>query len=133
VVRAVIVSLLLLTQQENLLLSQKHEVELLELRARLREHEAQLGLGTVTVVGAVRKPGVINFRHDMTIVQAIGKAGGSKENADLEKSVQIMRHDPQGEAGNLSITVTVDPLTVARNKAPEVYLQVGDVVYVPAK
>ncbi len=51
----------------------------------------------VTIDGAVRKPGIIMARGDMTLLRALAEAQGFTEVAD-QSNVIIMRNSPQGRA-----------------------------------
>jgi len=77
----------------------------------------------VTVIGQVREPGTFPYTMNMSIVDAIAKAGGfgamAKKNA-----VKVTRMADGGRA----IYVAVDD--IGRGKAPNFTLRPGDIVFV---
>ena len=78
---------------------------------------------TVSVVGAVRMPGVYRIVREITVSQVIAHAQGFAQDAD-KKNVQITR---EGVADPITINLS-DVLT---GKTPDVPLRAGDVVRVP--
>ena len=78
--------------------------------------------------GAVKTPGRIEqlSSRTITLLQAIAKAGGATERANL-KGVQILR---RGEHGTQEV-VKVNLKRVRHGKDPDPVLQDGDLVVVP--
>jgi polysaccharide export outer membrane protein len=74
--------------------------------------------GDITVLGAVAKPGVIEFKEGMTLAEALLAAGGQKSDGDISK-IQIKHR--AGEQ------VVVDFATLGGN----IKLAKGDQVFVP--
>lgn len=81
----------------------------------------------VTVLGELRNPGVFyNYNSSMTVLEAIGMAGGVTENAQLSQLL-VVRRTPTG-----SKSFRID-LSEKKLLASEAYfLQPNDVVYVNA-
>lgn len=82
--------------------------------------------GRVTVTGRVKSPGVIPFEPGLTVMEAIIKAGGATEFADL-RNVRVTRKTSNGNESlrtNLSGVEKGDPY-------PDVELWPGDIVVVP--
>jgi polysaccharide export outer membrane protein len=79
----------------------------------------------ITVVGMVKQPGTFQYTENMTIVEAISRAGGfvplSRKNA-----VKVTR-----KVNGKSFTVAVDDIN--RGKAPNFLLRPGDEIYVPER
>lgn len=79
----------------------------------------------VTVVGMVKQPGTFPYTENMTIVEAISRAGGfvplSRKNA-----VRVTR-----KVNGKTFTVAVDD--ISRGKAPNFLLRPGDEIYVPER
>ena len=82
----------------------------------------------VQVVGEVAHQGAVPFRARLSLVQAIGRAGGVVWPYAKSEAVHIVRGplvDP--------IRIAVDYEDVLDAKIPDVYLQPGDIVVVPPK
>jgi polysaccharide export outer membrane protein len=81
----------------------------------------------VSIFGQVRSPGTFAYSENMSIVEAISKAGGftgmAKKNA-----VRITR---KGGDGVESIVVAVED--IGQGRAPNFLLRPGDVVFVPER
>ena len=86
---------------------------------------------TVQVLGAVNSPGAIAFtpEQQMTLVEAIAKAGGQARIADLRK-VRLTRIGADGKAENFTINVDEVMKGSSNEKWP---LQKGDVIFVPER
>lgn len=84
--------------------------------------------GIVYVVGDVARSGgfVLNGRNQLTVEEALALAGGSGPSPDW-KHVQLVRtlDDGRKEA------VTIPLHRILKNRAPDVALQDGDILYVP--
>ncbi len=80
----------------------------------------------VTVTGKVKTPGVIPFVAGMTVMEAVIKAGGPAEFANLAKTCVARKT----EGGNQ--TLQVDLSDVERgDRSKDIELQPGDIVVVP--
>lgn len=86
---------------------------------------------TVQVLGAVNQPGAIAFtpEQEMTIVEAIARAGGQARVADIRR-VRLTRQSPDGKAE--TYTVNLDDL-MKGNSTEKWTLQKGDVIFVPER
>ncbi len=62
----------------------------------------QAGGRNVIVVGAVQKPGVVPYEQGLTLIQAIGKAGGTLPEADTTKITLKRAQSAQPETINLN-------------------------------
>jgi len=82
----------------------------------------------VYVDGAVKTPGRLEevASRPITLGQAIAKAGGATERANL-KSIQVLRKGKDGE----TITLTANLTRIRKGKEPDHVLQDGDVVVIP--
>lgn len=85
--------------------------------------------GSYFVSGAVNKPGQIPLTQKLTVIQAIGMAGGATPNAK-EDSVSLIRRQPDGS----SKTIPVDlKKMMAQGSTEQIYVEDGDVINVPAR
>ena len=83
----------------------------------------------VNVVGAVAKAGKLNYEKKMTLTDAVMEAGGLLPIAK-EKEGFILRR-AEGE-GKKSTIVTFNWRNVVTGKSPDILLQPGDSIWVPA-
>jgi protein involved in polysaccharide export with SLBB domain len=82
----------------------------------------------IYVLGEVRKPGIYSLEEPRTISEAISFAGGFTYNAK-KKGVVLMR---KGEDGVIKpVALDIDMIMNGKETEKDVYLQRGDVVYVP--
>ena len=87
--------------------------------------------GVVYVVGAVNKPGGFALtanRKQLTVLQAVALAEDTKSTAVANKAM-IVRRGPQYPNGRTEIPVKLKE--VLAGKAPDVPLQVEDILFVP--
>jgi len=86
---------------------------------------------TVQVLGAVNQPGAIAFtpEQQMTIMEAIAKAGGQARVADIRK-VRLTREGPDGKTE--TYTINLDDL-MKGSSTEKWALQKGDVIFVPER
>ena len=84
------------------------------------------GLKRVTVFGNVQKPGTFPYEDNMSVVQAISVAGGFAQFAG-QNSTNVIRISPDGK--DLRYKVAVQDIGLG--KAPNFFLQPGDIVFVP--
>jgi len=86
--------------------------------------------GQIIVLGQVARPGAYPMGESTTVLEAIGKAGGYTEKADL-RSVTISR---KSEAKTPKvIKANLKRVIVEGDKSEDVILEPGDVVYMPEK
>lgn len=81
----------------------------------------------IHVLGEVKKPGTFSFQEDMKLVQAITLAGGFTAIAK-ETRVSVTRKIDDKE-----VVFVVDVKKIVNNKATNIPLQAGDIVYVPER
>jgi polysaccharide biosynthesis/export protein len=81
-----------------------------------------------SVMGKVNAPGIRILDRKVSIYEAIIEAGGVAKNGNKNK-VALMRFDAQGRLTRQ----LVDLSAMERGKAPMVYLNPGDQVFVPGK
>jgi hypothetical protein len=82
----------------------------------------------IFVTGAVVKPGATPMRSRLTLVQALGIAGGFAPDAARSR-VRIVRQDP-GSKVHQEFVYNVDD--IQRRKAEDIVLLPNDVVHVPS-
>ena len=82
----------------------------------------------IFVTGAVIKPGAIPMRSRLTLLQALGIAGGFQPDAARSR-VRIIRLDPQTRTQQ-EIVYNIDE--IQRRKAEDVVLHPNDVVHAPS-
>jgi polysaccharide export outer membrane protein len=91
----------------------------------------------ITVIGAVRNPGVIQAGHRMTLLEVLSQVGGISPDAG---SQVIVTRTPQGQPADevpaadgvpVSITVDLNDLLDSGNSKYNIPLIAGDVVRVP--
>ncbi len=83
---------------------------------------------TVSVTGQVNKPGSYPLRGEVTVMEAIGLAGGFTKIAAKNK-VLVMRLTESGKKE--TITVRVSDISRRGDKSKDVALKRGDIVYIP--
>jgi len=79
------------------------------------------------VMGEVNRPGPIPIQGPTTVLQALAKAGGFGEWANL-KEIRILRNQNGETPGE---TIEFNYKDALKGKAPVVYLRPGDMVVVP--
>lgn len=82
---------------------------------------------SVIVLGQIAKPGSFALSPGITLMQAISLAGGLTQIADDNNVTLTRKH----EKGTKTVTISVDDIT--DGQAPDVPLQAGDRIYVPAR
>lgn len=83
----------------------------------------------IAVLGEVNRPGPLDFKPDMKLVDAIALAGGQTDKANLGR-VQIVR--VEGSKGK-TINVDFNKVLRAQDPSQNIQLQNGDIVYVAKK
>ncbi len=78
--------------------------------------------------GQVTKPGKYDLRGPLTITEAVAIAGGFNENA---KHSQVVLFRPSTDGVFEAKLIDVKKLLASRNLSEDIYLQPGDLVYVP--
>jgi polysaccharide export outer membrane protein len=79
----------------------------------------------VSIIGAVQKPGNLNWTEGMKLIDAVSAAGGLSSIADASH-VRITRQTSAGKT--VSVTVNIDDIT--DGKLADVLLQAGDTIKV---
>ena len=79
-----------------------------------------------SVMGQVAQPGLRVMDRKVSVYEAVLEAGGLTKDGNAKK-VSVFRYDAQG---NLT-PMTVDLAAIQKGKAPMVYLEAGDQVFVP--
>jgi polysaccharide biosynthesis/export protein len=84
--------------------------------------------GKVIVSGKVSRPGVISLSDGLTVMEAINKAGGAAEFANL-KTVRVVRESPTG-----SEVIPVDVTAIMNgDRSQDQPLRDGDIIVVPRR
>jgi protein involved in polysaccharide export with SLBB domain len=81
----------------------------------------------ISVVGAVSKPGNFPMANGLTVVQAIGLAGGFTSLADRNATLVTRRN--KGKTNRFRVAVE----SVTEGKTDDFALQAGDIVYIPER
>lgn len=81
----------------------------------------------VSVLGKVRRPGIIEYTDGLTVLQSILQAGGFDQGASRSK-VKIVRGEGEKQQ---NISVDLDNLMDKGNRSKDIALIPGDIVYVP--
>lgn len=85
---------------------------------------------SVFVSGAVLRPGKVQCRQSMTVLEAISEAGGFAEGRANLKNVKVVRQ----QTGGATRTFVLDLQKMLRGDSAEpFYLRPSDVVYVPER
>lgn len=83
--------------------------------------------GQFSVIGQVAKPGLYNLKRNLTIIEAIGMAGGFTPIA-AQNATKIFRVENNR---NTTIKVPVANLMEAPDKSKDIFLKDGDTIVVP--
>lgn len=76
------------------------------------------------VLGEVNKPGTFSVDGHTTLLEAIGRAGGVKTEANLE-SAYVIR-------GNALLPISIADILLRGDTRRNVFMRAGDVIYVPS-
>lgn len=92
--------------------------------------DASLLAQTVTVIGEVAEPGALELQpgRRMTLVEAIGRAGGYVKESAYLGSVVLVRWDPDSQR---QLAWTIDARQRWWGKEKTVFLQPYDLLYIP--
>jgi polysaccharide export outer membrane protein len=82
----------------------------------------------ISVFGQVRSPGTFPFSENMSVVEAISRAGGFTGMAK-KNSVRVTRREDGGETKRIEVAVE----DIGQGRAPNFLLRPGDVVFVPER
>jgi len=82
----------------------------------------------IMVLGEVKNPGIFTLDSEISVMEAISKAGGMTEDAKLNNVLLITRKQGKPEAGSLDLKKAFKEGDISENRR----LQSGDIVYVPA-
>ena len=81
---------------------------------------------TVTMVGAVNKPGVYEMpTNGLTLLQALANSGGLQPTANSHEA-KVVRQAP-----GAALTISLDLRSILSGKQKDVLLQPGDVISIP--
>lgn len=127
-----------LLEQVNVVGMTAHEIEqklkaLLEkdflVNAQVMVFIEEYHVRQVSVVGEVKSPGKYELPSEkvVTLMQAIGMAGGFTKDADVEK-VAVMRVE---EGQQKSIKINTKDITVRGDKSKDIPVEAGDVILAP--
>jgi polysaccharide export outer membrane protein len=83
----------------------------------------------VFVLGEVKEPAAVPMRGPTTAVQSVALAGGFEEEFASKAQIRVVRRAPNGQA----MVIPVDGDAVLAGYVPDVPLQRGDIVFVPAR
>lgn len=83
--------------------------------------------GRITIIGQVRSPGTYSLKKDLTLLEAIGLAGGFTPIASID-STSVIRVD---DGKKRIIRVKVSDITKRGDKTKDIILKGGDTVVVP--
>lgn len=96
---------------------------------------AQASVYTITILGAVHRPGAYEIKAGQTVslLQMLAKAGGLTKYAKM-KAVEIARAAkmPQGALPEQAETIRVNLDSIFSGKAPDMKIEPGDVISVPS-
>jgi polysaccharide biosynthesis/export protein len=81
----------------------------------------------VSVLGKVRRPGIIEYQEGLTVLQSILQAGGFEQGASRSK-VKIVRGEGVKQQ---NLSADLDNLMDKGNHSKDIALLPGDIVYVP--
>jgi polysaccharide export outer membrane protein len=81
----------------------------------------------ISVVGAVSRPGNFPMASGLTVVQAIGLAGGFTSLADRNSTLVTRRH--KGKTNRFRVAVE----KVTEGRADDFAVQAGDIIYIPER
>ena len=88
----------------------------------------EFGSRAVYVLGEVLRPGPVELKSNMTVLQAIVAVNGPNRGAKMN-SVIVLRRTPAGELGGLRIDLSGDAIKAAMLQ--DQYLLPEDIVFVP--
>jgi len=84
--------------------------------------------GKISIIGQVQRPGSYPFRRGMTLMEAIGIAGGFRDIANID-GTSIVRAQ-EGKKRSI-IRIRVSDITKRGDKSKDILLQPGDTIVVP--
>jgi protein involved in polysaccharide export with SLBB domain len=84
------------------------------------------GGGDVMVIGWVQAPGHFSVASGMTVLSAVGAAGGPMYAAD-EGDVKLVRTDDSGQ----KVAMSIDLTAISKGEAPDIPVRGNDVIEVP--
>lgn len=92
--------------------------------------QTQQPFPTVTVVGAVAKPGTYPMNSGLTLLKLVAMSGGLQKGAD-SSMIQVVRLKEQAAESNLSEDIFVDYRRILSGKVRDFQLRPGDVIFIP--
>ncbi len=84
----------------------------------------------ILVIGEVKTPGLYQYEGDMTVMNAIGLAGGYKKHAEL-KNILVVRNASYRTQKPVFYLVNLYNLIHDANTTGNIGLKPGDIVYIP--
>ena len=82
----------------------------------------------VMVLGEVSSPGIFTLETELSIMEAITKAGGMTNNAEMSNVLLIRRNKNKPDISSLDLKKAIKKGDLSQNKI----LQGGDIIYLPA-
>ncbi|MCM8757887.1 MAG: SLBB domain-containing protein, partial [Candidatus Omnitrophica bacterium] len=83
--------------------------------------------GRISIVGQIQRPGTYSFRKGLTVLEAIGMAGGFTPIASID-GTSVIRLE---EGKKKIIRVKISDITKKGDKTKDILLQPGDTIVVP--
>jgi polysaccharide export outer membrane protein len=83
--------------------------------------------GRISIIGQVNNPGTYNLKKDLSLLEAIGLAGGFTRIADIDGTSVVRIEDGKKKI----IRVRISDITKRGDKSKDIYLQPSDTVVVP--
>jgi|YelNatPaOPRAMG01_1025707.scaffolds.fasta_scaffold09232_5 polysaccharide export outer membrane protein len=84
--------------------------------------------GKISIIGQVQHPGSYPFRKGMTLMEAIGMAGGFSDIANIDGTSVIRQQE--GKKRSI-IRIRISDITKRGDKSKDILLQPGDTIVVP--
>lgn len=89
---------------------------------------SEYGSCEVYVLGEVNNPGVVNYKREASVLEAILKAGGFTDNSRENSTMVIRNIDKEVEVMRVDLEKVIDEGLIALN----ITTQPGDIIYVPS-
>jgi polysaccharide export outer membrane protein len=83
----------------------------------------------VLVLGEVKSPGVFSLDTELTIMDAVTKAGGWSNDANMSKVILLRNVSGQVEIQSIDLTAVLE----GRERTDNMLLQKNDIVFIPTK
>jgi len=89
----------------------------------------EYGSCEVYVLGEVKTPGVVTYKREATVLEAILKAGGFTDSSRRSSTILIRNIDEDVELMRIDLESVIDEGLISLN----IIVQPGDIVYVPSR